>query len=318
MSLIINNIDPSYTLGEMAMARRQIIERLTKEGLIDKNKAVPFPLVPLRIAVLSSKKAAGYEDFVKHLRENPYGYAFGVTLFETAVQGDAVEATMLRALSLCRAEDFDVIVITRGGGGASDLSCFDNYAIARAIALFPIPVISGIGHERDKTVIDETAHTTIKTPTAAAAFIVERVKRFEDTIDSNGQRLLKSAEKLCHDASGRLLLLSKAVEAAVTAGVMRQRFMLEHYAKGINSAAPRLLEKHGERLNAALAAAGHLDPISILKRGFSITRVNGKTLRSVDSVSAGAHLTTYLSDGSIESEAMKIIQQGGVPDEKGI
>ncbi|MBF0457083.1 MAG: exodeoxyribonuclease VII large subunit [Nitrospirae bacterium] len=315
MSLIIQAIDPSYTLGEMAMAKRQIIERLTKEGLIDKNKSVPFPIVPLRIAVLSSKTAAGYEDFVKHLRGNPYGYAFSVTLFETAVQGDAVESTMLRALSLCRAEDFDVVVITRGGGGASDLSCFDNYAVARAIALFPIPVISGIGHERDKTVIDETAHTTIKTPTAAAAFIIERVKRFEDIIDFGGQRLLKSVETLCHDASGRLFLLSKAVEAAVAAGVMRHRFMFEHYAKGISSASPKLLEKHGERLNAALAAAGHLDPISILKRGFSITSVNGKTLRSVEGVSAGIHLTTYLSDGSIESEAMEIIQKGGVQDE---
>ncbi|MBF0459669.1 MAG: exodeoxyribonuclease VII large subunit, partial [Nitrospirae bacterium] len=295
LSLIIQNIDPSYTLGEMAIAKRQIIDRLTKEGLIDKNKAVPFPLVPLRIAVLSSKTAAGYEDFVKHLRGNAFGYAFSVSLFETAMQGDAVEDTMLRALSLCRAgvEDFDVVVITRGGGGASDLDCFNNYAVARAVALFPIPVISGIGHERDKTVIDEAAHTTIKTPTAAAAFIIERVKQFEDMVDSNGQKLLKSAETLCLEASGRLFLLSKAVEAAGTAALLRHRFILENYTKGIYSS-PKLLEKHGERLDAALAAAGHLNPENILKRGFSITSVNGKALRSVAGVSAGARLTTYL------------------------
>ncbi|KWT86077.1 exodeoxyribonuclease VII large subunit [Candidatus Magnetominusculus xianensis] len=318
LSLIVQNIDPSYTLGEMALAKRQIIERLTKEGLIDKNKAVPFPIVPLRIAVLSSKTAAGYEDFVKHLRGNPYGYAFSVTLFETAVQGDAVEATMLRALSLCRArvEAFDCVVITRGGGGASDLDCFNNYAVAREIALFPIPVISGIGHERDKTVIDETAHVTIKTPTAAAAFIIERVGQFEGMIDAQGQRLLKSVETLCLDASGRLFLLSKAVGTAVAAVVMRHRFMLEQYAKGICRDAPRQLEKHGERLNRALSAAGHLNPENILKRGFSITSVNGKALRSAAGISAGERLTTLLYDGSIESEAVEITH--GVKDETGI
>ncbi|WP_420266149.1 exodeoxyribonuclease VII large subunit [Candidatus Magnetominusculus dajiuhuensis] len=306
LSLIVQAIDPSYTLGEMAVAKRQIIERLTKEGLIDRNKAVPLPLVPLSIAVLSSKTAAGYEDFARHLRGNPFGYAFSITLFEVAVQGDRVEDSMLRALSLChaRVEDFDVVVITRGGGGASDLDCFNNYAVARAIALFPIAVISGIGHERDKTVIDETAHTTIKTPTAAAAFIVERVRQFEDMIDSNGQRLLQAAGTLCLEASGRLFILSKGVGVASSAALMRQRFILETCTKGINSSL-KILEKHGERLNAALAAAGHLNPENILKRGFSITSVNGKTLRSVAGVSPGTRLTTHLYDGTIESEAIQ-------------
>ncbi|MBF0554439.1 MAG: hypothetical protein HQK96_07800, partial [Nitrospirae bacterium] len=185
-----------------------------------------------------------------------------------------------------------------------DLDCFNNYAVARAIALFPIPVISGIGHERDKTVIDETAHTAIKTPTAAAAFIVEQVRQFEDMIDSNGQRLLKSAGTLCLEASGRLFLLSKAVGAAAAAALLRHRFILETCTKGIYSS-PKQLEKHRERLNAALAAAGHLNPENILKRGFSITSVNGKALRSAAGISPGTRLTTHLYDGSIESEAIQ-------------
>jgi exodeoxyribonuclease VII large subunit len=318
LSLIVHDIDPSYTLGEMVRAKREIIERLTKEGLIDRNKSVPFPLVPLRIAVLSSKNAAGYEDFVKHLRENSFGYVFSVTLFETAVQGDGVEETMLRALSSCLSAigDFDVVVITRGGGGAGDLDCFNNYAVARAVALFPIPVISGIGHERDKTVIDETAHTTIKTPTAAAAFIIERVRRFEGLMDSLGQRLLKSVETLCLDASGRLFILSKSIGAAAAAVLLRQRFILENCTKGILNAA-RVLDSHRERLNAAAAAVGHLNPENILKRGYSITYVNGKALKSISGVTPGGRLTTYLCDGSIESEAVKINQTGGVQDETG-
>ncbi|HDK41645.1 MAG TPA: exodeoxyribonuclease VII large subunit, partial [Nitrospirae bacterium] len=185
LKLNVLNIDPAYTIGELAVRRKEILERLAKEGLKDRNKALEFPLVPQRIGIISSPAAAGYEDLMSHLKDNAYGYRFFCRLYDAVMQGDRAEASVISALERCgnNSSRLDAVVIVRGGGGLSDLHCFDSYDIARTIALLTLPVISGIGHERDITVVDEVSNARVKTPTAAADLLVTKLKDFEDSID---------------------------------------------------------------------------------------------------------------------------------------
>ena len=176
-SLNIVDIDPSFTLGELALRRQEIIKRLNDEGIIDMNKEIDIPLLPQRIAIVSAQNAAGYGDFCHQLSNNDYGVCFYTHLFPAAMQGAATEKSIIAALDrIYRHQDlFDLVVIIRGGGGTADLNCFDSYDLAVNVANFPLPVIVGIGHERDNTILDMVAHTSVKTPTAAAAFLIDRL-----------------------------------------------------------------------------------------------------------------------------------------------
>jgi exodeoxyribonuclease VII large subunit len=170
LSLNIRNIDPAYTMGEMARKKKEVIEHLKKEGIFARNRSLELPLVPQRIAVVSSPTAAGYGDFFSHLDTNPYGYRFVHILFPALMQGNEAETSIARALARIsrKQQSFDLVAIIRGGGSAVDLSCFDGYAVAAQVAALPLPVITGIGHEKDDTVVDMVAHTRMKTPTAVA------------------------------------------------------------------------------------------------------------------------------------------------------
>lgn len=190
-NLTVHDIDPTYTLGDMARRRREILKQLEDEGVLTLNKELPMPVLPRRVAVISSPTAAGYGDFRHQLEHNPRGYAFQVTLFAAAMQGDRVEASILEALDAInsRVEQFDVVVIIRGGGATSDLSCFDTYLLAAACAQFPLPIITGIGHERDDTVLDSVAHVRVKTPTAAAEYLIARMDEAADRLNDLVVRL---------------------------------------------------------------------------------------------------------------------------------
>lgn len=194
-SLNVIDIDPGYTIGELFLRRKEIIRRLELDGVIDMNKEVEFPMVPQRIAVISSSTAAGYGDFKEHLKNNPYNMAFDLTLFPSIMQGEYVESSIISSLDMIfkRKDDFDVVVIIRGGGASSDLTGFDTYNLAYHCAQFPLPIISGIGHERDKTVLDYVANVTVKTPTAAAQYIITKSLQFAEMIESYaasiGQRI---------------------------------------------------------------------------------------------------------------------------------
>jgi exodeoxyribonuclease VII large subunit len=181
MSLVVKNIDPTFTLGELAKNKQEIIDRLKKEGLLDLNKAHELELVPKRIAVISSETAAGYEDFMNQLTSNEKSYVFETKLFSASMQGDLVEVEVMKALEEINKsiDKYDAVVIIRGGGASLDLTSFDNYKIAEKIAKFSIPVVVGIGHERDSTVIDLVAHTSLKTPTAVASFFIKQFEEFE-------------------------------------------------------------------------------------------------------------------------------------------
>lgn len=180
ISLVVKNIDPSYSLGDLERKKKEIIQQLTKEGLVDKNSQLELEIVPKKIAVVSSETAAGYGDFMNQLNNNSGGYLFEVELFQSTMQGDGVEASIINNLKVVRKGDFDCVVIIRGGGASLDLAGFDNYNLGKAIAEFPIPVLTGIGHERDETIADIVSHTKLKTPTAVAEFLIEKMQNFEE------------------------------------------------------------------------------------------------------------------------------------------
>jgi exodeoxyribonuclease VII large subunit len=185
LSLNIQDIDPSYTLGDLERKKREIIQRLEKEGVLDMNKEIPLPLVPQKIAVISSLTAAGYEDFMDQLRENPYGYRFYTRLFPSVMQGEQAEQSIIGSLDRIFEYEshFDAVAIIRGGGSKSDLACFDSYELAFHVSQFPLPVITGIGHEQDETITDLVAHTRLKTPTAVADFFIDRLGTFEESLE---------------------------------------------------------------------------------------------------------------------------------------
>jgi exodeoxyribonuclease VII large subunit len=197
-SLNVKNIDPSFTLGDLERKRREIVERLTREGVIDMNRELPFPVLPKSVAVISSPTAAGYGDFEKQLRENPYGYAFYTCLFPAVMQGEKSAESIIGALDRVHAagELFDVVVIIRGGGSQVDMSCFDSYELALNVAQFPLPVITGIGHERDESIVDRVAYKNVKTPTAAAALLVELFHEADSALEVLHGRLLAAVERL--------------------------------------------------------------------------------------------------------------------------
>lgn len=302
LKLNIINIDPSYTIGEMAVRRREVLERLRKEGLIEKNRELEFPLVPQRIGIVSSSTAAGYEDLVTHLEQNVYGYRFESTLYEAIMQGDRAEESIVSALSAC-AEDspvLDLVVIVRGGGGQIDLHCFDSYEIGRAIAMLPLPVVSGIGHQRDVTVVDEVSNMRVKTPTAAADMIVTKVKEFDDRLDLSAHALVRSAMEMTSDMKSSLSTLSKTLDAAARSGVVDNYHVLKVLIKGMRYSM-KFVKGEGLRLKAASGNVRLLDPRSVLKRGYSITYNNGKAVRMVSDIKKGDNIRTVLYDGEFTS-----------------
>src|SRR5208283_1477158 len=206
LSLNIRDIDPTYTMGEMARRKAEVIERLKQEGLMDLNKGFSLPLVPQRIAVISSPTAAGYGDFFDQLDRNLYGYTFDHVLFPALMQGQEAEESIISALTKIREQKhrFDVVVLVRGGGSAIDLNCFDSYAIAAHIARCPLPVITGIGHEKDASVADMVAHTRMKTPTAVAEFLISGIRSFEERIIEIQNLLRLYAERLFKDQRYKL------------------------------------------------------------------------------------------------------------------
>jgi exodeoxyribonuclease VII large subunit len=206
LSLVINDIDPAFTMGEMALKRQQILKKLEEEGVLTMNKDLNFPVVPQRIAVISSGNAAGYTDFMKHLTGNSYGYVFYTFLIETPMQGNETEAGVIHALDKIAGhlEKFDLVVIIRGGGSQTDLSWFDNYNIAYYITQFPLPVITGIGHEKDLSVTDFVAYRSLKTPTAAADYLIECMNNAEMRLLEISKDIIDKSRLILNDSKNRI------------------------------------------------------------------------------------------------------------------
>ena len=303
-SWIVDDIDPRFTLGDMARRRQEIIKILKEEGVFDLNRELPLPLFTQRIAVISSSTAAGYGDFSRQLSENTYGFRFTTTLFEATMQGEGVENSIIAALNAINddIELYDCVVIIRGGGATSDMSGFDSLALAENVANFPIPIITGIGHDRDECILDMVSHTRVKTPTAAAAFLIERLATVSDRIDSAAERIASYVQQRMTAEKNRLTRASERIPILFSLVKTKQDSKLERLNQAMLHSIRLKLDKQGMALDMLSQRASSLDPALLLKRGYSITTLaDGHALRSPSQVKPGDVITTRLASGSVTS-----------------
>ena len=322
-SWMVTDIDPTYTLGDMARKRQEIISQLKAEGVFDLQKELRLPLFCQHIAVISSETAAGYGDFCNQLADNPYGFQFQTQLFPAIMQGEEVEQSIINALERIYNYQFDCVVIIRGGGATSDMSGFDTLALAENVANFPLPIITGIGHDRDECILDMVSHTRVKTPTAAAAFLVDHLKQVLDAINDAQDRLTHYAQQKFSTLNTQLSMIAETLPrifstvktrhearldtiATSLANLAQQRILHSQFSiLNLEKSLPILLdrrmmaEKH--RLQLIEEKARSLDPTLLLKRGYSITLHNGKAVRHVKELQDGDTIETRLADGSIHS-----------------
>ena len=303
LKIIITDIDPSITMGELELRRLATIQRLTDEGHIGKNGMLPMPLVLQRIAVISSATAAGYGDFMNHTSHNPYGYRLHTTLFPSLMQGDGVEQELIAQLEVIAAqrERFDAVVIIRGGGSKLDLEAFNNYQIAVAIACFPLPVLTGIGHQQDETVADMVAHTPLKTPTAVAEFILQTFMVFESTLLNRLSEMEKLSASYLQQQHYRLNTAFSRLQTMSKQMVQQQRQYLDNRAVVMTRAVKRLLQHRNSELEHFEQTFRLFNIDTLLKRGFTITRHQGKAVSSAAKLQKGDLLSTQFTDGKVDS-----------------
>ncbi len=303
MSLVISDIDPAYTLGDLALRKQMIVEQLKSDGIFDMNREQRLSPTPQRVAVVSSATAAGYSDFVNQLSTNKYGYAFAVQLFPAVMQGAQVTQSVVAALDAIYAqlEAFDVVVLIRGGGATSDLSSFDSYDLAAHVAQFPLPVVCGIGHQRDNTVPDMVAHTRVNTPTAAADFLVERVHFFEMEIDGLSQEIVNAADDLLADEQRQMLSLTSALTMSVQRQTAAQTQFLAEAVVRLRLGAQMIISSEKKNLEQTASVLHANRPEQVLQRGYLLARRNGKCVTSAAALNSGDELQLQFADGTKQS-----------------
>ena len=328
LSFNIIDIDPSYTLGDVERLRLEILQRLAKEGVVNLNKSRLLSPAPQKIAVISAAGAAGYGDFIDHLLPNPEGFVFYPCLFSCSMQGDRVSASIRHALKIIEETQhiWDCVAIIRGGGSTTDLNSFDDYELAKAVATFPLPIIVGIGHERDRNVLDEIAHTSLKTPTAVANFFIDKAR---ETLESvvfiadkirticaekmlGEQRRIASLESLIPQLSlmkladnhSRLKTLADKLPILVAASLGRENTKLTGKWQMVSSFADNLVKAQNQKLINFQNLLQVLSPTNTLRRGYSVTRINGKAVKDISALQSGDVLTTQLFDGEVKSKVL--------------
>lgn len=329
LNLTIRDVDPNFTLGEREKRRQEVMTRLAEEGLLERNKQLALPLVPQRIAVVSSSTAAGYDDFCKHLKNNKNNFAVECDLFHVTLQGKEATVSILAALQLIgqSAIPYDAVAIIRGGGAQMDFDTFNEYEVCAAIAQLPFPVLSGIGHERDETIADMVAHTRLKTPTAVADFILEGFQSFSDSIHWLAGRLLQAVDKEISQQKHTLEQMQKDLHYLVKHRVKEEfalqqelrrsfknscKWLFEKQSGGLKeiarqlflSATERVMEKKHNLSNLETRILAN-DPQRLMEKGFSITKVNGVSV-SKASLKNKQRMVTYFSHGVIESEITSV------------
>ena len=302
-TLDVCDIEPAYTVGDMARQRMLVIKRLTDEGVIDLNKELPFPLLPQRVAVISSATAAGYGDFCDQLASNRYGFVFYPHLFQSPMQGSGVEQGVISALDRIAADIdmWDVVVIIRGGGATSELSCFDTYDLANNCAQFPLPIITGIGHQRDESVLDMVAHTRAKTPTAAAELLIHAMLEQETYMTNMMHGVVQGVQQRMDAEQQRLQGLLGRLPMATALYLQGEKMRLQTSLQTVFSSAQMLIKEQQHRLDVCGTALEAASPERILSLGYSITRVNGRLVRSIDDVVPGDEVTTEVAGGEFTS-----------------
>ena len=330
--VVIYDIDPSYTMGDMERQRQEIINRLTAEGIIDMNKQLPWPEVPQRIAIISAEGAAGYGDFMNQLHGNPYGLRFYTCLFQASMQGAQTVPTVLAALDRINShlDLFDCVVIIRGGGATSELNSFDNYDLAANVAQFPLPVIVGIGHERDVTVLDYVAGMRVKTPTAAAEWLIQRgtdalahlnelqeavVTAVRDTVGKAREQLAyftsmipATALRIIETNRIRLDNDAKNIPFAVNGLIANQRTRLDHAVERMSAAVVAAMQREQQRLQALGEKAMLLSPVNTLQRGYSLVMKDGKCVTAAAQLSPGDQINVQFAQGSASATVSDVAE----------
>ncbi len=302
----VEDIDPSFTMGKLAMQKQLILERFAKEDLLGKNNATSLPIAFQKIAIISSENAAGYQDYCTQLEANTYGYVVDNQLFTAAMQGENVEEEILFQLKRIKREKdiFDAVVIIRGGGARLDLMAFDNEKISRAVADFPIPVLTGIGHDIDESILDKVAHTALKTPTAVADFIINHNLFFENRLLQIGGELNYLTQEKLQEQYFSLQNIEQNIQWLVQSNWNSASQKLDILENEIIQTAQFFLQKESKRVEHLEEVYKLLSPEATLKRGFSITSVDGKIIKSTKDISSkkSIEITTQLSDGIIKSK----------------
>ena len=301
-SLQIIDLDAGYTLGEVERRRRETIERLQKEGVWDMNRELELNTPTLRIAIISSATAAGFQDFRQEIARSPY--RFELTLFESLMQGDAAEQSIIEALGAIaqREEDFDAVAIIRGGGSTSDLALFDSYIIATHVAQFPLPIFAGIGHDKDVSVVDMVAHTTCKTPTAVATMLVEMADVEMTTIEDYALRLRDNVLMRINQERLRLERQGNDLVRATTSLLGGMQHRLDMLEEGITSDTERTIQRESQRLDSLREIIESHNPENILRRGFAIVRDSEGRAINVSNIAVGSNVNIEHIDGSITAE----------------
>ena len=301
-SWIVTDIDPTYTVGDMARKRQEIIRQLKEEGVFDLQRELELPLFCQHIAVISSESAAGYGDFCHQLSDNPYGFQFQTQLFPAIMQGEGVSQSIISALeNIYNGQCFDCVVIIRGGGATSDMSGFDTLSLAENVANFPLPIITGIGHDRDESILDMVSHTRVKTPTAAAAFLVDHLKGVLDTIEGAQSLITHYARQKLSTLQSQLATIQEILPKLFLAVKIRQDARIENLEARFPLLAERRLTAERHRLQLTEEKLKALDPQLLLKRGYSITLHNGKAVHNPLALKAGDEIETRLEKGTIKS-----------------
>ena len=300
LSLVINDINPDYTVGDLARRRLEIIARLKAEGVYDLNRDLALPDVPWRVAIVSARGAAGYGDFMRQLHNNAMRLRFSTTLFEAVMQGERTAPSIIAALDriMDRIEDFDCVVVIRGGGAVADLASFDNYDLASNVAQFPLPVICGIGHDRDETVLDYVAHTRVKTPTAAAELLVGVVAEAYRRVLNAGNEILAAVRSAVAGQRQQLAYCQGLLPTLAANVVERNRLAVGRHASELLASSARNI---AARAAARLASLGELldaiSPQATLRRGYSITRSSGRAVTDSTALRPGDVIVTTFAKG---------------------
>lgn len=299
ISLVVKDIDPEYTLGAQARRRLEIIKQLEADGVMDMNKSLLPATLPQRIAIISSSTAAGYEDFMNQLHHHPSQFAFYTRLFPAIMQGDSASESIISALeSIFEVSDrFDLVVLIRGGGATTDLACFDEYELALNCAQFPLPIVAGIGHQRDQSIVDMVVFQSVKTPTAAAEYIIDRMTKAEEKAMELYDAIIGIAEKTLNREKQRINDFRWKIKNVLYTKSREKIIELEKQKSRLKAGIQLLLAKKSNQLKIYESAIERQSPAAMMKYGYTITIQSGKRLTSVTQVKTGEPMTTIFPDG---------------------
>lgn len=307
VGLTVKDIDPVFTVGELETRRQQIIQKLESEGVAEMNKQIPFPLLPQKIAIISSPTAAGYGDFCNQLESNGSRFAFYTKLFPAVMQGTQTEISIIQALEKIykHIDFFDVVVIIRGGGATTDLASFDSYNLALNCAQFPLPIIAGIGHQRDNTILDRVAHTSVKTPTAAAELLIYAMDNQLNTLHNTSNELIDIVREKINLEKNRFDLIKLRLKQVSKLGINNKLLQQTNILYRLKTILNSFVNSNTTKLVVMENNLKSYSPSFMAERGYSITSMNGKRISSISEIEIGNQIKTYLKDGSFESEITK-------------